>query len=139
MIGIETDGASPIVRRAFDARANACAFTDLDELERWFGPGAMRSMAHTLDPEPCGAYSACTLDNENATTSGDGSSKSSAPGRVSRAVKPSRDALPIGRARPKNRERRSHERITTRLQRPTRTRRTERLSARSTVDAEIHG
>ncbi|WP_254532853.1 SRPBCC family protein [Natrinema gelatinilyticum] len=55
------------IRRTFDAPRERVyrAFTEPEEVERWFGPRSMTGEVHALEPEPGGAYSVSMLDEEN--------------------------------------------------------------------------
>lgn len=57
---------STTIRRTFAASRERVfrAFTDPEDVEQWFGPGAMRGRVHALEPEPGGAYSVSMIGDE---------------------------------------------------------------------------
>ena len=63
---IETSETSTTIRRTFDASRERVfrAFTDPEDVEQWFGPGALRGQVHALEPEPGGAYSVSMIGDD---------------------------------------------------------------------------
>ena len=56
---VETSEKQLTVQRAFDAPIDRVftAFTDPEELERWYAPGPMTTEVHEFDPRPQGTFS----------------------------------------------------------------------------------
>ena len=64
---IETTETSLTIRRTFDSPRERIfrAFTEPEEIEQWFGPGAMTAEVRVLELETDGVYSVSMLDEEN--------------------------------------------------------------------------
>lgn len=67
MTGVETSGNRLTIRRTFDAPRERVwrAFTDSDELERWFAPEGMTAEVRANELEPGGEMSIRWTDGEN--------------------------------------------------------------------------
>lgn len=63
----ETDGTTLTIRRTFDAPRERVwrAFTDPDEIERWFVPEGMEAEVHAVELEPGGAFEMTWIADEH--------------------------------------------------------------------------
>ena len=65
---IERSETSLTIRRTFDATPERLfrAFTDPEELAKWYAPGEMTAEIHDWEPEPGGALSISMLDEDGS-------------------------------------------------------------------------